>query len=147
MLWCQVGSSPLVLTLLKIQYSTKIQDAGLWQEPSHHSIVFQSIRGRWLLFTVGPAKFHVFLLFQSILLSTSCPGHSETPLCAHCHQPYNAPVPKVPTSSDQQYSQTGLQFHLKAESFKGRAKTVSSDCISCLHSATQSGTGVQKLEM
>lgn len=125
-----MGSSPLVLTLLKMQYSTKIQDAGLWQEPSHHSSILQSRRCRWLLFTEGPAKFHVFLPFQSILLSTSCPGHSETPLCTPCHQPYNAPVPQVPTLSDQQYAQTELQFHLKAQWFRGRAKTLTA-CPAC----------------
>lgn len=123
-LQCQMGSAPLVLTFLKIQYSTKIQDPGLWQEPSHHSSVLQRVRCWWLLFTESPAQFHIFLPFQSIVPSTSCPGHSETPLCTHRHQPYTAPVPKVPTVSGQQYTQTELQFHLKAEWLKGKAKTL-----------------------
>lgn len=122
-LWCQMGSSPFS-THTPEDYSTKIQDTGPWQEPSHHSSILQSIRCKWLLFTEGPAKFHVLLPFQSILPSTSCLGHSETPLCIHCHQPYNAPVPKVPTFSGQRYTQTELQFHLKAEWFKSRAKTL-----------------------
>lgn len=124
LLQCQMGSSPLVLTLLEDSISTKIQDAGLWQEPSHHSSVLQKVRCRRLLFTEGPAQFHIFLPFQSLVPSTSCPGHSVTLLCTHWHQPYNAPVPKVPTVRGQQYTQTELQLHLKAQWLKGRAKTL-----------------------
>lgn len=75
-LWCQMGSSPLLLTLLKIQYSTKIQDAGLQQGPSHHSSVLQSNCS-----ALKVLQIHGFLPFQSILPSISCPGHSGTPLC------------------------------------------------------------------
>lgn len=123
-LWCQMGSSPLLLTLLKIQYSTKIQDAGLQQGPSHHSSVLQS-NSSTLKVLQNPMVFCLSKASCQTSPSLGTQKHlyvSTVIICTHCHQPYNSLVPKAPTFSGQQYTQTELQFYLKAGQFKGRAK-------------------------
>lgn len=107
-----------------IQYSTKIQDAGLQQGPSHHSSVLQS-NSSALKVLQNPMVFCLSKASCQASPSLGTQKHlyvSTVIICTHSHQPYNSLVPKVPTFSGQQYTQTELPFYLKAEQFKGRAK-------------------------